>query len=285
MKKTVLLFVATLFLFSCTSNDEIEIENKSKKTEKGSSRLAYGDQVKLVKAKDTRNYICRYGSCASYQMREYIVEIANIDYHKNVVVHQELANGQWEDIPLVYSNTTDTGTEIWKTITVKTIYGNNPTPTTAYGEMIAVKYEVNGQTYWDNNYGDNYFIANYNRHANSTFLFLNEDYAIAQSNASFYSYANTSFVSVIADVKNIAFAKEVKIVYSTDNWATTNEYYLSFDASNYIVNDSTNYERWSASFSVPLATSISYALSYKVDGVTYWDNNFGENYTMIYPIN
>lgn len=285
MKKLLLLVLVNLVLLSCTQNKDFEIENQKVAQENSVSRLANGVQVKLIKAKDSRSYQCRYGTCASYQLREYIVEVANLDYNKNVAVHQELPNGQWEDIPLTYSNTTNTGTEIWKTLTVKTVSGNNPSPTTAYGEKIAVKYEVNGQTYWDNNYGDNYFIANYNRHANSSFLFLNEEYAISQSSSSFYSYANTSFVNVIADIRNIAFAKEVKIVYSTDNWVTTNEYNLSFDASNYIVNDSTGFERWSVSFSIPIANKISYALSYKVNGQTYWDNNFGENYTMIYPTN
>lgn len=285
MKKLLLLVLVNLVLLSCTQDSDFEIENQQAKKENGSSRLAIGEQVKLVKAKDTRSYICRYGTCASYQMREYIVEVANLAYNKRVVIHQELHNGQWEDIPLTYSNSTSTGTEIWKTITVKTIYGNNPTPTNAYGEKLAVRYEVNGQTYWDNNNGANYFIANFSRHSNSTFLFLNDGFNISQSNGSFYSFGNTSFVSIIADIKNIAFAKEVKIVYSTDNWATTAEYNLSYDASNYIVNDSTGFERWSASFSVPFANSISYALSYKVNGVTYWDNNFGENYTLIYPTN
>ena len=285
MKKLLLLVLVDLVLLSCTQDKDFELENQKVAKENRVSRLTTGEKVKLIKAKDSRSYVCRYGTCASYQLREYVVEVENVAYNKRVAIHQELPNGQWEDIPLVYSNTTSTGTEIWKTLTVKTVFGNNPSPTTAYGEEIAVKYEVDGQTFWDNNYGDNYFIANYNRHSSSSFLVLDDQYTISQASASFYSYATTCFVSVIADIRNLAYAKEVKIVYSTDNWITTGEYNLSFDASNYVVNDSTGFERWSASFSIPIANKISYALSYKVNGQTYWDNNFGENYTLIYPTN
>lgn len=285
MKKTTLFAIATFFLFSCSSSDEIEIGNQNSKTKNLTSRLASGQFVKLIKAKDSRTYTCNYGTCASYQMREYIVEVKNLSYNKTVVVHQELNNGQWEDISLTFSSTTNTGTEIWKTTTVKTIYGNNPSPTTAYGEKVAVKYQTNGQTYWDNNNGNNYFIANFNRHASSSFLYLNQAFTISQSNASFYSYAANSFVNITAEIRNIAYAKEVTMVYSTDNWATTHNYPLNYDSTTYIINDSPEYERWSASFSIPIATKVNYALSYKVNGITYWDNNFGQNYTLVHPVN
>lgn len=75
MKKLLFLVLVNLVLLSCTQDNDFEIENQKTNKENTSSRLAIGEQVKLIKTKDTRSYICRYETCVSYQMREYIVKL------------------------------------------------------------------------------------------------------------------------------------------------------------------------------------------------------------------
>jgi hypothetical protein len=181
---------------------------------------------------------------------------------------------------LVYSFTTSAGTEIWKGTCRKSVRTFiSPSPN-AYGEQVAVKYVVNGQTYWDNNNNNNYFIVNSNRQDYSSFLYLNQDFNIFLSESTLYTSNDQSYLTIATDLRNIAYAKEVKIVYTTNNWATTNTRLLVFST-----NDNNNataaFERWITSFSIPRTNKVVYALSYKVNGQTYWDNNFGANYTLL----
>ncbi|MNP74607.1 putative phosphatase regulatory subunit [compost metagenome] len=76
-------------------------------------------------------------------------------------------------------------------------------------------------------------------------------------------------------VKNLNPTKTVKVTYSTDNWATTQEAFATYNGS---LNNFNSVERWSYSFNVPGAADVKYAISYTTGGQTYWDNNYGQNY-------
>ncbi len=275
MKKLIFILIANLFLLSCSQNEDLLITNDNQSSQKTSSKLATGQNVKLIKAGDSKSIGCSRGGCYSYQYRDYVVEVSNLSFNKIVTVHQQLSNGLWEDFDLTYSLTTSTGTEIWK----GTFVGSS-TNTSVYkfGEQIAVKYQVNGQTYWDNNNGANYKLTNSVNNSSSTYL-NNEFNILAVSS---YLSANTTGNSnfyLSADLRNIAFAKEVKIVYTTNNWATTNTKAFVYNPAENIGRN-TDYERWSINFDIPNTKTVTYALSYKVNGQTYWDNNFGKNYTL-----
>ncbi len=283
MKKLFFILVTIAFFTSCSKEDSL-IENKSNpSSSQNSSRLAIGQNVKLIKAKDSRIPTCSRGGCNSVQTREYVVEITNLSPTKTVVAYQQLSNGQWEDFNLTYSFTTSTETEIWTGTSTKSILYFNGPAQNQFGEKLAIKYIANGQTYWDNNNSLDYFISNTNRADNSSFLYLSDELNIFSTQAlnspAIQSDANNTHLNIAADVRNIAFAKEVKMVYTVDNWATVSTKSLTFNSYENN-NANTNYERWTLSFSIPRTTKVIYALSCKVNGVTYWDNNFGNNYTL-----
>jgi hypothetical protein len=85
------------------------------------------------------------------------------------------------------------------------------------------------------------------------------------------------------EVKNLAFEKEVTIVYTTDDWATVKTYPLEFQelyangtelwSADFIV---TSWDPWRQTGRTPL--KLEYCIAYDVNGMTYWDNNGGENY-------
>jgi|GEM_PF-1581378 len=106
-------------------------------------------------------------------------------------------------------------------------------------------------------------------------------------------------VWVDATVQNIAYSKEVSILWTDDDWTTSQTANLTYDYS--LPN---NYEVWGVDFS-PMgrldsyyiggwhnyvtnhtrsggtSVTIKYAISYKVNGNTYWDNNNGQNYSLL----
>jgi Carbohydrate/starch-binding module (family 21) len=284
MKNLFFILIANVFLLSCTQNEVLEMGNDVQFSQNVSSKLAVGQNVKLIKAKDVRYIACSRGACRTFQTREYVAEVSNLAYNKAVTVRQQLNNGQWEEVNLNYGFTTITGSEIWTGISMKDlslfIY---PAPN-LFGEKLSLKYIVNGQTYLDNNNGNDYTVVNNNRQDNSSFMYMCQDFNILstkpQNNPPMVSDAIQSHLSIAADVRNFAFVKEVKILYTTDNWVTSQTRSLTFNSyeSN---NANSDFERWTVSFSVPKTNKVSYVLSYKVNGVTYWDNNFGKNYTLL----
>jgi Carbohydrate/starch-binding module (family 21) len=282
MKKFILLLIANLLLLSCSQNEESINTKDNQPITKISSKLAIGQNVKLIKAKDVKKLGCSKSGCQAIQTREFVVEVANLAYNKIVAVHQQLSNGQWEDVNLYYDTTTLSGTEIWKGTSVKSVFAyNTPTPT-QFGEKIAVKYVVNGQTYWDNNNNQDYKILNTNRQENSSFLYLSNEFNIfitTPNTISLYSNFDLSYLNIAADVRNLGFVKDVKVVYTTNNWLTSSTAPLSFNSieNNNVTID---YELWIASVIIPKTNKVTYALSYTVNGQTYWDNNFGKNYTL-----
>ena len=76
-----------------------------------------------------------------------------------------------------------------------------------------------------------------------------------------------------ARVANIGYAKEVFAHCTTDEWKTVTNVYAQY------VSSSENTDRFS--FQLPEFTT-HFALGYEVNGQTYWDNNDGNNYTVLY---
>ncbi|WP_433942962.1 hypothetical protein [Paenibacillus sp. SN-8-1] len=228
------------------------------------SAFASDQPVQLISA---NIYTYKYG----YVAFSGSVEVSNLSYQKNVTIHYNPGDGHWYDTSASYQGPTDSSHEKWN-FEVSTSSVNNTNPQLANAQYIqfAIKYEVGGQTYWDNNNGQNYSVSRNNM--SSTIL--------GKPNvlrASDYLYQNTFSGDVF--VKNLDYTKTVKIVYTTDNWNTTKEGYASYYQS---VNADDSVQDWHFSFN-NIDSSISqikYAISYTVKGQTYWDNNYGNNYTV-----
>lgn len=85
-------------------------------------------------------------------------------------------------------------------------------------------------------------------------------------------------------LRNIAYAKQVKITYSTDNWRTVRESYATYGGPTWGYASATpnpnsfGFEQWYFTIDIGTASTVDYAVSYSVAGSTYWDNNFSRNY-------
>jgi len=81
-------------------------------------------------------------------------------------------------------------------------------------------------------------------------------------------------------VKNLAYQKQVGIVYTIDNWHTFQ--YASGGYLQSLLPASTpqqiNAESWQIVIPVGVGATGQYAAFYNVEGTIYWDNNFGLNY-------
>ncbi len=264
MKKLLVFALLATMMAACSVNSsEIDGLDASAQT------LTTGQANTPVQLFRSSSYIhTKYGQ--SQLGLTWEVRVKNLAYNKSVFVRQLLKSGQWTNIALTYSRNADSGYEIW-TGSVSQL--NNYT----YDTKFAVGYTVNGTTYWDNNNGANYTMP-YNCGE-----MLGRGYQVAVKS---YSY-DQKFLSVWVDVRNIAYTKSVKLVYSIDNWATSTTVPLYFQ-STYSYGYATvscptaaGFERWAAwnNYLGPLSNG-KFFIEYTVNGVKYYDNNWGANYNM-----
>ncbi|MCX7923983.1 MAG: CBM21 domain-containing protein [Clostridia bacterium] len=190
------------------------------------------------------------------------ISIQNLGTNKKVTVSCNYGTG-WTTVPATYVRTASDGYEAW--------YFETPKSASYATCSFAIKYEVNGATYWDNNGGSNYNLSNAN---NQKYVMQKSNVVLDNSQKYINSTGATVFEGSVA-VKNLAYTKVVKVRYTTDNWVTYKEVSASYGSSVQY-----NTELWRFSTTVPAGTTIKYAISYTVNGVTYWDNNFGADYSL-----
>ena len=229
--------------------------------------------VALVEARSF--YTSHYG--IGSVNRSFTIRVKNSAYDKTVAVHHRKKDGSWLDLNAYYYDTAEDGYETWKaSISWNSQYSGAYT----YGEEFAVKYTVNGSTYWDNNNGNNYHMV---RHAG---VLLGEDTNVRLYHAGKYSYSGKTVLFCAVSVKNIDYDKTVKIIYTTDNWNTTetvdakyNSMYFPSYSSPVNSPNANGVEHWSYSIEKPgEGHNFEFAVSYELNGVTYWDNNYGRNF-------
>lgn len=177
--------------------------------------------------------------------------------NKQVYVHHTNYYGtDWEDTEATYYTKLDDNTEIWKA----TINGMEASL------KYAIKYIGDGNTYWDNNNGNNYrYEITGAANVKAGRLVFSQGYAGA---------------NISAVVKNIGYDKKVNIKYTLDNWKTVKEKSLSYSKAI----EGTNDEIWETgiSFEDSGYKDFYFCIGYEVNGKMYWDNNFGANFDSSY---
>lgn len=278
MKNYIYLLVS-LILLSCNKEDNfIENEEVITNTIERSSKST--DAVSLVKSWTSSTQFRWYESFT----RKFTVKVANLAFDKKVSVYNEKVDGSWDEIPLTFTASIDNGAyEIWTGAHENSGSGIQR----IYDDQFVVKYEVNGNTYWDNNDNANYIMSK-----SEGYYFADPNLMVSvdidRVNIFYDRYTNETRFNVTADVRNIAPEKEVGVVYTTDGWQTEHYFPITFrrywtnGPSSYILSPNNfNIERWNGNTKLDVSVDlVEYAIVYKVNDATYWDNNFGGNYTI-----
>jgi hypothetical protein len=274
-KMTLAAFAALLLAFSC-SEALIGIDSTA---EIAASSRAISDEITVLSVWDREKF--HYGIPARH--RTVTVKVKDLGENKVFFIHGELADGTWDDLnsgyngPFSYVGEAEPGYQIYKINASWTSYYG----ATAWDDEFVVRYEVDGQTYWANNGGQNYAAE-----AHSGTRLYGSDVMLYSK--SFSEWSNSFYGNI--DLQNLAYHKEVKIVYTTDGWNTVNEGFATFQ--NYIpvsyaspIPSPNTYgvERWTFDIPVPEGVGredIEFAIAYTPQGMaTRWDNNYGKNYS------
>lgn len=231
-----------------------------------SSASASGNEVQLIQSNiETYNYgqVIFSGS----------IEVENLGFSKDVTVHYTTDDITWYETDASYVRPTDSSHEQWNfSIETSDALPEHPELDDLDFVRFAIEYNVNSNTYWDNNNSLNYY--NKPTQIGSFSIYLGNVNVIKYS-----SHLIRDYGYVDLHLKNLGPIKTVKIVYTIDNWVTTNESYASYSSPSNFHN---SVEHWGSYLPVPYGTTeIEYAISYTVNGSTYWDNNYGNNYTIV----
>ena len=240
--------------------------------------------VELVKAHSVTAPGGRYGQGPN-QLFNFSIKVDNLALHKKVSIHYADADGQWRSMPATFSQAISGQQELWQGGWTRSLEGGSIAPLNL---QFAIKYEVNGSTYWDNNGGRNYRLAASSGELLTRPVLLDHALAVAPHSGADGSSKPGFFQGGVL-LQNLGYAKEVKIHYSLNNWATVKLINANFTEARLLQGQMVSYpnsngvEYWQfhsegAALQQATASQIVFAVSYKVNGVTYWDNNFGQNY-------
>ena len=227
------------------------------------------DEVRLLSATSTVNHAYHW----DYQNAELDIRVDDAACGGNVAVHMTDGAGGWIDVSTTRLRSAGAGHSVYRAV-----YGAGGGSGVVHDLQFAVKCGSGGQTFWDNNGGQDYFLGQ----GAGTFLTSGNVYAHHTAGAALSG--GQAQGSVI--LRNIAYAKQVKVVYTTDGWVTAHEAHAAYSPNFYAYTTTENpsalgFEAWTFGLDVGSATSVEYAIAYTADGQTYWDNNFGDNYVSV----
>lgn len=145
----------------------------------------------------------------------------------------------------------------------------------------AVKYTVAGHTYWDNNNGKNYTAAGVLGVAMGT-----AKVALAAPYGSSTARYQNGILSAQIYVASASPTQTVGVVYTTDGWKTRHTGYASWLSNGFYpaLQGRNPGEIWQLNLTTVFwdqTHPLEFAVWYTVNGSTYWDNNYGQNYQVL----
>jgi hypothetical protein len=195
------------------------------------------------------------------------VLVENLAFIKLVGIWgRDQISGNWSFFSCSYDHAVPNNKEIWQSHVPEIQI-----------DQFDVVYQVSGNTFWDNNAGFNYRLDTAAPHTDGIGTAIVGPNVLTVAS----SIDPSGNLSVQVMVKNLAFAKQIAIVYTVDNWATFHNVFGSFQQlfPPPTIPHQIQSELWSVSASLSPGASGQFAVFYIVNGTTYWDNNFGLNYS------
>ncbi len=192
------------------------------------------------------------------------IDITNLAFKKQVtVIWDGRATGGRVDA--TYKMPLEKGHELW---TFKT--NINKADLGVGGITLNIRYKVGGKTFFDTNGDDEYLLTPEN------FTMVLGDRLLANEDATFDWTENAVNGTVIVKP---GYPLAIKIVYTTDHWATKNFAYAGYQETLGEGIKANNLERWTFRLPVDEKTkNVEYAIARTENGKATWDNNNLMNY-------
>jgi hypothetical protein len=202
-------------------------------------------------------------------------KVKNIAFAKEVALVSALSGGAWTERPLAWQ-------EHFGDYDTFAIYSGN----TFYLNDFALRYTVDGQTFWDNNGGANYHLDELGPNTVGGNVVLNLATARRGTEAGGGFVFTTSWVEGEIYVNNLSFTRQVGIRLTANGWASFQDTDASFYGQVPVAEGVSRVETWkfkTPEYNLDESTpDFQFAIYYHdLDtGRFFWDNNFGQDYTL-----
>lgn len=209
--------------------------------------------------------------------------VKHFEGERRLVVHaKNVKTNEWTEFQAHFDQRLNEDEELWS---LQTSIRQAPSDFEFF-----IVYEAQRGRFTDDNQGRLYSLK-----ANEG-VYLNEGLNVSLFSASFQASgvnASSVYMSFQIAVRNIAYAKNVKIYYTRDSWRRSSvleaQYQpeWNFTRGTILSPNSYGIEMWAfTGYSKEVfypGEEICYFISYTVDGKEYVDNNFGRDYSFILP--
>jgi hypothetical protein len=207
------------------------------------------DHVKLIYVKSPE-----YNPTSAFYIEGYI-QVKSSDTAQGVRVHYSYDGSSWLISDASIFSASSDNTEIW--------YFRTPNTYNSGCCNFAIEYETGDNTFWDNNENNDYYLAWFSPTKILQGCSVVLDRVLRNSTCLFGNIV----------LKNISYEKQVKVIFSMDEWQTYEEAEAFFENEM-----SEELERWHFSIPVSSGNKINLAIQYVVGGATFLDNNFENDY-------
>lgn len=235
------------------------------------SLSSFAGEVTLLRAESSLG--SRYGM--TWQNTKFLIKSENGTKEQRVLIVMDGLT-----IQANYLRALDRDNSLWQAEYTFSNRINNQETLIQPRDLDFVIQSVDGNTVdTDDNRGARYHLAK------EEGSLLNDGLNLILGSANLFQEGDSKRFSGVINIRNLDYVKDINVVYTTDNWRTQNtikanfERYYSYGYSTVISPNAQGIENWIFSARLPNGVSeIEYAISYKVNGQEYWDNNFGNNY-------
>ncbi len=212
-----------------------------------------------------------------YQEVTFFMLVKNYYPHKQCEVIWSDEEGNWSSLPAFYHSAINQDEEYWRAHIVfitsieKSIPGNI---------KFALRYQVQGKEYWDNNHG-----LNYSSQADSG-VRLAPNYRLLNVGFEANLCEGQKQVLINVAVNRVVNAKVVTIHWTIDNWQHTRTTECVFNTNywdRHLQSNARNpnqygIQLWQGLLNMGNAFRLQYSLCCHTDDQVLWDNNYGSYY-------
>ena len=232
--------------------------------------------MKAIQLLYVKNIISRHRGIPQQQL-VFFIRVGNLAYEKQVEVYWAGEDDIWRTLKAEYQRTAGENQELWYAQATFQLSSEVPLPGNI---QFALRYQVSGKEFWDNNYGKNYAID-----ADSG---VKVGDGIPLLNIEFYPTLDDGqeFYPITAALHQFLLPRQVYIHWTTDNWRSYHQTPCFFKRKHWdkaLWSNARNpnrygWEIWISQLHVGNAYRVEYALTCGTDHQKVWDNNFGKNY-------
>ena len=204
----------------------------------------------------------------------FFVLVENLAFFKQIDVVWAGEDGVWHTLPATHHSMSEHGKEHWNATAT---FHSEPDISLPGNIQFALRYQVSGKEYWDNNHN-----LNYRCQANSCIQQADHHSLL---NIGFTRYLNDDqkLVPITVAVNHPLHAEKVSVHWTTDDWKHTNITQCYLNSSLALVRDEKTIpdgvQIWKARLIIGNAFRMQYSICCESENSVLWDNNAARNYS------